>query len=535
MKKMIFLVVTFLTFAYAGAQEVANGGNEKDSIKGESLTRDTQANVVEKRVYSLEECRQMALDNNKANQKAQVESEKAALNRKSARTKYFPDLSIKGAYVRSGEEMSLIPEDMYLPIGVRDASGNFGFNLPTPQMVDGQLVIKSDQIANQWAMYNGQVLPLDANGKPFDPRKNPEKIQWNQYTTIPKDELTFDTRNLFLLSLNLVQPVYMGGKIVAYNRICKLQKELADSKLNTLQEEILVDVDEAYWQIVSLNSKKKAVEGLLSLLDKMEKDVNSLITSGMATKADELTVSVKKNEAEMAMFKVENGIHLSKMLLAQYCGLPLNESYDLQDEGIESIEVSATQPADMEEVYGRRNEIKSLTIAESLYEQKEKIELSKLLPNVALFGTYAGTSPNLKSGFDTKMNFDWHVGVMVNIPLLHWGENIYTLKAAKCETKIARLSEEEAREKIELQVTQSQFNHDEALRKLEISSTSLSKAEENLKHATIGFQEGVIPASNLIEAQTAWLSAKSDKIEAEIEAKVSEINYKKATGTLVEK
>lgn len=48
----------------------------------------------------------------------------------------------------------------------------------------------------------------------------------------------------------------------------------------------------------------------------------------------------------------------------------------------------------------------------------------------------------------------------------------------------------------------------------------------------IGFKEGVIPASNLLEAQTAWLAANSDKIDAEIEAKMSEINYQKAIGKL---
>ncbi len=461
----------------------------------------------------------MALDNNKSNKIAQAESEKAEYERKAAKTKYFPDLSIKGAYVRNGDELSLLSEDMYLPIGT---------------VTNGSFAFTQDQISNNWTLVNGQPAPLDADGKPFNPKKNPEKIQWKQYTTIPADELSFDTRNIFLASLNLTQPVFMGGKIVAYNKICKLKKELADSKLNTLQEEIVVKTDETYWQIVALNSKKKAVEGLINLLEKMDEDVTKLVANGMATKADQLSVSVKKNEAEMALFKVDNGIQLSKMLLAQYCGLPLNESYTLADEQNDSIAIEETQPADMEEVYQKRNEIKSLTIAEELYKQKEHVERAKLMPSIALFGSYAGTNPTLKDGFETKFGFDWHVGVMVNIPLLHWGENIYTLKAAKCETKIAQYNEEDAKEKIELQVNQSQFNHSEALHKLEISQRSLDKAEENLRHATIGFNEGVIPASNLMEAQTAWLAAKSNKIEAEIEAKVSEINYKKATGSLTE-
>ena len=483
---------------------------------------------AEQKVYTLEECRDLALRNNKGQKIAREEVEKATYERKAARTKYFPDLSLRGAYVRNGDQLSLISQDMYLPIGTL-LNGSFGFELPTLQ-ADG--TIASSQLNNKWTFYNGSVVPLDENGVPFDPRKNPEKLQWKEYTIIPKDELEFDTRNIFLASLNLTQPVFMGGKIVAYNKITELKKDLAQSKLRTLNEDVIVEVDAAYWQIISLNNKRKAVEGLVTLLEKMQKDVDALIESGVATKADELSVSVKKNEAEMTLFKVDNGIRLSKMLLAQYCGLPLEEEFALADESRDEIAIAEPELYDINEVYKNRSEVKSLQIASSIYEQKVKVERAALMPNVALFGTYAGTNPTTKNGFEKEFGFDWHVGVLVNIPLLHWGENIYTMKAAKCEANIARYKEEEAKEKIELQVSQSSFKQSEAIRKWEVSKRNLERAEENLRYATLGFKEGVIPASNLLEAQTAWLAANSDKIDAEIEAKISEINYQKAAGKI---
>jgi Outer membrane protein len=482
----------------------------------------------EQKVYSLEECRELALRNNKEQKIAREEVEKATYERKAARTKYFPDLSLRGAYVRNGDQLSLVSEDMYLPIGTL-LNGSFGFELPTLQ-ADG--TIASRQLNNKWTFYNGSVAPLDDKGKPFDPRKNPEKLQWKEYTIIPKEELEFDTRNIFLASLNLTQPLFMGGKIVAYNKITELKKNLAYSKLQTLNEDVIVEVDAAYWQIVSLNNKRMAVGALVKLLEKMQGDVQALIESGIATKADELSVSVKKNEAEMTLFKVDNGIRLSKMLLAQYCGLPLEEEYSLADENGEEIAIVEPELYDINEVYNNRSEIKSLEIAQSIYDQKVKVERAALMPNVALFGTYAGTNPSTKHGFEKEFGFDWHVGVMVNIPLLHWGENIYTMKAAKCEANIARYKEEEAKEKIELQVSQSSFKHSEAIRKWEVAKRNLERAEENLRYASLGFTEGVIPASNLLEAQTAWLAAHSDKIDAEIEAKISEINYQKAVGKI---
>lgn len=483
-------------------------------------------------VYTLDECRDLALKNNKEQKIAQAELDKATYERKAARTKYFPDLSIRGAYVRNGDQLSLVGEDLFLPIGTV-SNGSFGFEMPTMHLdQNGAPVISSSQLNNKWAVVNGQPAPLDANGVPFDPRKNPEKLLWKEYTTIPKEELEFDTRNIFLASLNLTQPVFMGGKIVAYNKITELKRQLAQSKMNTQKEDILVQVDGAYWQIVSLNNKKKAVESLVKLLDKMQQDVKNLIESGLATKADELSVSVKRNEAEMTMFKVDNGIRLSKMLLAQYCGLPLEEDFSLADESGEAIEIVEAEPCDMNDVYNNRSEIHSLELAQNIYRQKEKVERAALMPTVALFGSYAGTNPSTKHGFEKEFGFDWHVGVLVNIPLLHWGESIYNLKAAKCETQIAQYKEEDVKEKVELQVSQSAFKHSEAIRKWEVSKRNLERADENLRYAMIGFKEGVIPASNLLEAQTAWLAANSDKIDAEIEAKMSEINYQKAIGKL---
>ncbi|MCK9155305.1 MAG: TolC family protein [Paludibacteraceae bacterium] len=473
--------------------------------------------VVSQNVLTLEECRVMALENNKDHKIAAEEVAMAGYKKKAAFTKYLPDLSIKGSYVRNEKDLSLIGEDMYLPIGTVTESG-FAFT--------------QDQVNNKWTKIQGRAVPLDANGMPFDPKDNPEKIMWKSYTTIPKDELTLDTKNIYMGVLNLTQPIFMGGKIVAYNKIANLSKDLALSKQESSRQNVILSVDETYWQIVSLANKKKAVNGLIELLSKMNYDVSTLKESGLATKADQLSVQVKQNEAEMALLKIENGISLSKMLLAQYCGLPVDQVFSLADENLEEILLSEIDSVDMEKVYENRSETKSLNYATQIYKQKETLVRADMLPTVALMANYIGSNPNSLNGFENKFKFTWNVGVVVNIPLLHWGEQIHLLNAAKCETNIANFKLNDVEEKIKLQVNQCEFKQTEAKRKLDLAQKNLERADENLKYATIGFNEGVIPASNLLEAQTAWLTAKSDKIEAEIDAKMTEIYLQKAIGQL---
>jgi outer membrane protein TolC len=126
----------------------------------------------------------------------------------------------------------------------------------------------------------------------------------------------------------------------------------------------------------------------------------------------------------------------------------------------------------------------------------------------------------------------WNVGIMLSVPIFHWNEGIYKVKAAKSEVNIARLQQTEAQEKIELQVNQSLFKNTEAQKRLALSEKNMEKAEENLRYADKGFKEGVVPVTNVMEAQTAWLSAQSDRIDAQINLKLAQTYLQKAMGTL---
>lgn len=177
-------------------------------------------------------------------------------------------------------------------------------------------------------------------------------------------------------------------------------------------------------------------------------------------------------------------------------------------------------------------EIRSLELATQIYKQKVNVTRAEHLPSIALMGNYMVTNPSVFNSFENKFKGMWNVGVMVQIPIWHWGEGIYKTRAAKAEARIAQYQLQDAREKIELQVNQAAFKVKEAGKKLVMSSKNMEKAEENLRYATLGFKEGVIATSNVLEAQTAWLSAHSEKIDAQIDVKLTEIYLKKSLGTL---
>lgn len=235
----------------------------------------------------------------------------------------------------------------------------------------------------------------------------------------------------------------------------------------------------------------------------------------------------------MTLTQVDNGLSLAKMALCQLCGLPMDIPVTLADEQLKDLPLPpASAESNVHTALSLRSEVKSLELAEQMYRQKIALTRSEFLPSVALSANYLITNPALVNGFEKKFRGMWGVGVVVKVPVFHWGEGNYKVRAAKAEARIARYQLDDAKEKIELQVSQSTSKVNEAVQRLSMALKNMEKAEENLKYARLSFQEGVIPTSNVLEAQTAWLSAQSAKIDAQIDVKMSEVYLKKAMGTL---
>ena len=173
-----------------------------------------------------------------------------------------------------------------------------------------------------------------------------------------------------------------------------------------------------------------------------------------------------------------------------------------------------------------------LELAKKIYKKKERIVLADLLPSVALSANYLVTNPNAFNGFKNEFAGMFNIGVMVKVPLTGWWEGSYKRQAARTESRIKQLEWEDAREKIELQVSQSKFKMKEAQKRLTMACKNVENAEENLRCANVGFKEGVMQTTDVMAAQTAWMQALSQKIDAEIDVKLSHVNLQKALGIL---
>lgn len=452
----------------------------------------------------LDSCRNMALRNNKAIQMADEKVRQAGYQKKEAFAAYLPGIDFTGGYTYNQKNISIFDSDQMLPIKNFDpATGKYEFDL-----------LKNPQTG----------LPVTApDGSPI-----PASVAY-----LPKDAMTYNIHNVFAGAVTLTQPVYMGGKIVAMNKITKYAENIARELRENQALETIYAVDAAYWQVVSLKAKYDLASSYVALLDTLYRNVSAMKAEGIATKSDLLSVEVKLNSANIDLTKVENGLSLSRMALNQICGLPIDEQFSLADENntLECSTMVATE-YNMNDVFARRHDVRALQNAVKVYEQQQKVALSGMLPNIAIVGAYSFTNPNMFDGFSRKFGGAFSVGAMITIPIWHWGGNLNKYKAAKSATVIRRLELANALDLIELQVRQAAYKTQEAVKTYNMTRINIDKANENLRQANIAFKEGVMAPDNVMEAQTAWLKANSEKIDAGIDLQMCRVYLSKVLGTM---
>ena len=474
------------------------------------------------RTLSLDSCRAMALRNNKQLSVAKLKQEVALNTRKAAKTKYLPKVDLLGGYEWTSQEVSLLKDSQ------KDMLGNLGTTASTA------LGEKATNMLGTLAQ-QGMITPQQAQalGNFMGSQIAPLAQTINGFGQGITDAFRTDTRNIFAAAVMLRQPIYMGGAITAANRMAEINEQLSANSFNAANQNTLYTIDQTYWTVVSLRQKERLAKSFLELVKKLDSDVHKMIQEGVATRADGLKVDVKVNEAEMAVTQVENGLSLAKMLLCQLCGLPVSDEITLADENTDNLSVSAASAQfNMETAMSNRPELKMLENAVEISEQTTKLVRAAFLPQVALTGGYMVMNPNPFNGFEKEFSGVFNVGVLVRVPVWNWFEGAYKVRASKAATTMANLELDDAREKIELQVNQSSFKLKEANKRLAMAMKNAERAEENLRCANLGFKEGVMQSTEVMEAQTAWLQAHTQKIDAAIDVRLSQISLNKALGIL---
>lgn len=485
--------------------------------------------VQAQEVYSLQKCRELALQNNRQLKISNMTVDVAENTHKAAKTKYLPRVDALAGYQHFSREISLLSDDQ------KNTLSNLGTN--TFGQLGGQIGQNLSSLAQQ-----GVLSPQVAQqlGQLLSNVSTPLTQAGNNIGQSINDAFRSNTKNVYAGGIVVNQPIYMGGAIKAANDMAAIGEQVAQNNISLKRQLVLYGVDNAYWLAISLKKKEALAIRYRDLAQKLNEDVKKMIREGVATRADGLKVEVAVNTADMQIARIQSGVSLAKMALCELCGLDLNGDIQLSDEREADLPPTpSTQfdnyiiPAsDSTRLNETRPELRLLQNAVDMSKQNTKLLRSLYLPHVLLTAGYSVSNPNLFNGFQKRFTDLWNIGVTVQVPVWTWGENKYKIRASRTATSIAQLEMDDVRKKIDLEIEQNRLRLKDANKQLVTSHKNMAAAEENLRCANVGFKEGVMTVTEVMAAQTAWQTSRMAIIDAEISVKLAQAGLQKALGGL---
>jgi outer membrane protein TolC len=423
---------------------------------------------------TLEESKQLALQNNAKIKNGALEIEASRQTRKAAVTKYFPSISASGAMFESQKNLMEISTN--------------GGNLP---VYDGK-DLASLSTATQFAYMPASTMGLMKSG-------------------------TFGI-------LTAVQPIFVGGRIWNGNRLASLGEDVSEEKNRLAQNEVLLKTEEQYWLLSSLNEKHKTILRYEELLNKLLAQVEDAYSSGIVSKNDLLKVKVKRSEVLLNKSKLENGRKLATMAFCQYIGLPYDSTLVLSD-SLLIDGVPQSYFVDHKEALKNRSEYSLLQALVRAEELQSNMKLGEYLPQVAVGVT--GLYMKLDEGQDRTLGMAFGT---VSIPISGWWEASHTLQERSIKEQITQNSMKDNSELLLLQMQKAWQDFTDAYKQVLLSEEVKAQAEENLKVNQDSYKNGMSNLSDLLEAQALQQQMNDQLTDARASYRSKQITYLQVTG-----
>ncbi len=419
---------------------------------------------------SVQNCIEMALENNIELKNSQLEIDKARATKNEARAEYFPTVTAQALAFDALNPM--------LTFGIEDID-----NAQLRQL-----------LYTLYAEY-GANMGLD-----------------KEYSFV---------QNGVMLNAMATEPIYAGGRIRNGNKLAKLGIDAAETQAKVKEDEVCLQTETLYWQIVALQEKLATLDQLDRLLDTLDKDLTGAIEAGLAMPTDQFKLKVKQNESQLNRKKVTDGIILLKMALAQTIGTDWQTMTLVDTLGLETEPTAYYQQPD--EVVSLRNESHLLDLSLQAEKLKKKMTLGETLPSL-LVGGSTSYHTILENSKPNAMVF-----VVLQVPLTDWHKTSFKLKKHDLDAEMAENTRRDLTEKMEMQTNQAWFNLEQSRLRITMAQTALNDAEANLKITEDYYEAGLVALSDVLEAQTLLKKSRDELTDSRVEYRINLVTYRQLT------
>ena len=310
----------------------------------------------------------------------------------------------------------------------------------------------------------------------------------------------------FSASVVAVQPIFTGGRILNGNRLASLGEEAASLQAKIKMRDVLEDVESTYYLVVGLKEKEAAVVAAMTLIDSLERVAESALANGLATRADILQISLKRNEINAKRQQLASGIRMSRLLLCNQIGIRYSDSVDFGGDSLLKmhptvVELSGSHLLQQE---SHRPESRLLEINVESQKLLKKMTKGETRPQLALVGIgYYGNAVR------NDLSANAVAGFSLNVPLTDWWGTAHKMKEHNIRIEQAQMAETHFGELMSLEEEKAYNDMVDACMLMRSDSAALQLARENYRLAEINYAAGVTTVSEVLQAHALLLQAEN--------------------------
>ena len=382
--------------------------------------------------------------------------------------------------------------------------------------------LKDSALHNNIAIRNAE-LSIDAA------REQRKEAFTKYFPNVSATGLTFNAnRGMAKMEMNPsemmpVQPVFVGGQIVNGNKLAKVGEDVSRLQLQLSENEVEETVEQYYWKLVSLQEKTKTLDAVDTLLANIYKDVDVAVRAGVAMRNDLLQVQLRQNDIESQRLKLENGISIVRLLLAQYCGLN-NEQFSVESiEHGDGLSPHAIKQ-DCDQALLATAEYQLLNKQIEATDLQRKMEIGKNLPTVAV-----GAGYNYHNLMDNDRTFGM-IFATVSVPITDWWGGSHAIKRKKIEHQKAIEQLEDNTQLLQIRMQNAWNGVQESYQQLQLAQRGIEQAEENLRLNRDYYRAGTSRMADLLEAQLLYQQACDKRTDAFADHQIKLLEYRHSVG-----
>lgn len=325
--------------------------------------------------------------------------------------------------------------------------------------------------------------------------------------------------------ISATMPLFTGGQIVNGNKLAELGVNMKALQKKQTDDEVRLEVERYFWQIVMLKEKLKTISLVEKQLERLETDVQASVDAGIVTRNDLLQVQLKKNDVLSGKIQLENSLNVSLSLLGQHIGAKsdsIDVAFVVEEHLSESPQTLFCNHTDAVE---RTNEYGLLKQNLQASKLQYKMAVGKNLPTVAIGGGLV--YDNFVMGQDQSFYMGF---VTVSVPISGWWGGTHSIKKHKLQVKNAENLLNDNSEMLVIRMQNVWNTLNDSYRKAEIALLSVEQSSENLRLNMDYYSAGTAAMSELLDAQTLYQQSRDKYVEAYTNYELSKREYLQATG-----